>query len=322
MPLEGCISLISRDGLIAVTGASGFIGSALCATLRQQGYRVRALVRRPEHSPQLAEWGVDILRGDVADAPQVAALVANSQAVVHCAGVVRGRCQHDFDRVNVDGTQRLVDAISSAPVTPRLLLVSSLAAREPDLSWYAASKAASEAILRAQTGIPWLIIRPPAVYGPGDKEMLPIFQAMEKGIAPVPGAVTQRTSLIHITDLVKAMIASLQSDIAVHQVFSLCDDRENGYSWTEMADIAAAVYGRKVRLWRVPAWLLNSIATLNVQLARLSKRAPMLTPAKLRELRHPDWVVDNHLITQLTGWTPRIGLEKGLISLSQAHRVS
>ncbi|MEM8659457.1 MAG: NAD-dependent epimerase/dehydratase family protein, partial [Pseudomonadota bacterium] len=197
-----------------------------------------------------------------------------------------------------------------------------LAAREPDLSWYAASKAASEAILRAETGIPWLIIRPPAVYGPGDREMLPIFQAMEKGIAPVPGAVTQRTSLIHISDLVKAMIASLQSDIAVHQVFSLCDGRENGYSWTEMADIAAVVYGRKVRLWRVPAWLLNSIATLNVQLARLSKRAPMLTPAKLRELRHPDWVVDNRLITQLTGWTPCIGLEQGLISLSDAHRAS
>ncbi|MEM8660261.1 MAG: NAD(P)H-binding protein, partial [Pseudomonadota bacterium] len=123
--------------------------------MRQQGYRVRALVRRPEQSPQLAEWGVDILRGDVADAPQLAALIANSQAVVHCAGVVRGRSQHDFDRVNVDGTQRLINAIGKAPITPRLLLVSSLAAREPDLSWYAASKAASEAILRAETGIPW-----------------------------------------------------------------------------------------------------------------------------------------------------------------------
>lgn len=258
---------------------------------------------------------MEVLQGDLADEQQVASLIADSPAIIHCAGVVRGHCQHDFDRVNVDGTQRLLKAIIAAPKSPRVILVSSLAAREPDLSWYAASKAASEAVLRAQMGIPWLVIRPPAVYGPGDREMLAIFQAMEKGIAPVPGDLEQRTSLIHVSDLVDAIIACLESDMAIHQVLSLCDDRENGYSWPEMAAIAGEVYGRKVRLWQVPSWLLNSIAVFNLQLARLTNRAPMLTPAKLRELRHPDWVVSNRLITQLTGWSPSIGLEQGLISL-------
>jgi nucleoside-diphosphate-sugar epimerase len=246
-------------------------------------------------------------------------LVGETSAVIHAAGVVRGNCQQDFDRINIAGTANLLGTLAALPQPPRLLLMSSLAAREPELSWYAASKRGAEELLKAHPGMDWMVLRPPAVYGPGDKEMLPVFQAMSRGIAPVPGATTARISLVHVTDLVTAVIACLETDASRHQTLTLCDGRENGYDWREMANMAGIVWGRKVRLWPVPTRLLDWIAQINVYSARLTGRAPMLTPPKLRELRHPDWVVDNNLITEITGWHPSTGLQKGLEMLHNAE---
>lgn len=245
-------------------------------------------------------------------------LVEESAAVIHGAGAVRGACREDFDRVNVAGTAALLAAVSARAAPPRVLLLSSLAAREPGLSWYAASKRAGEELLATHPELDWVILRPPAVYGPGDREMLPLFRAMSRGVAPVPGASTARTSLVHVADLVAAIIACLPSDATRSQTLTPCDGKLGGYDWREMADLVAATHGRKVHLWQVPRWLLGGLAWVNVHSARLSGRAPMLTPPKLRELRHDNWVVDNAAITQATGWRPEIGLRQGLEMLRKA----
>jgi nucleoside-diphosphate-sugar epimerase len=240
--------------------------------------------------------------------------VAACAAVIHSAGAVRGNSQADFDRVNVAGTTALLSAISVQSHPPLLLLLSSLVAREPQLSWYAHSKWEGEQLL-LDTDIDHVILRPPAVYGPGDKEMLPIFEWMRRGIALVPGSPEARISLIHVSDLVDALIACLHSDGAKRQILTLCDGKHNGYSWREMADIAAQHWSRKVRLWRIPQGLLNGVAALNSNIAGITGKAPMLTPPKLRELRHNDWVVDNDALTTATGWTPLVGLRAGLEQL-------
>jgi len=245
-------------------------------------------------------------------------MVTGSAAVIHAAGAVRGRSREAFDHINVLGTANLLTALRAEPSPPRLLLLSSLAAREPALSWYAASKRAGEELVQQQVGLDWVIVRPPAVYGPGDKEMLPVFQSMARGIALVPGKPSARTSLIHVTDLVAAIIAALTAPAASHKILTLCDGKPNGYDWGEMAAVAAATWGRKVRLWPVPAWLLDAVARLNIHTAALTGRAPMLTPPKLRELRHDDWVVNNSEITAATGWTPKTSLPEGLEQLRKA----
>ena len=191
-------------------------------------------------------------------------------------------------------------------------MLSSLAAREPQLSWYAHSKRDGEKLLEQEPELDWVIVRPPPVYGPGDKEMLPIFQMMARGVATVPGSPAARTSLIHVSDLVTAITACLCSADANHQILPLCDGKADGYNWREMADTAAQVWSRKVRLWCVPPWLLNAVAALNSKMAAITGGAPMLTPPKLRELRHEDWVADNRAITAVTAWGPRIGLREGL----------
>lgn len=280
---------------------------------------MRALVRNPDKAGTLAALGVTLIPGDLDDTAALQSLVADTGAVIHAAGAVRGHCQQDFDRINIHGTRKLLEIVAALPQPPRLLLLSSLAAREPELSWYAASKRGGEALLQAHPEIDWLILRPPAVYGPGDKEMLPVFQAMSRGIAPVPGAITARISLIHVNDLVCALITCLETAATRHRTLTVCDGQENGYNWRDIANLASAEWGRTVRLWQVPARLLDWVAQINVASARLTGRAPMLTPPKLRELRHPNWVVDNNAITEATAWQPTIDLKKGLELLHKAE---
>ena len=275
-------------------------------------------MRDPRKASPLAALGVTLVEGDLNNPSVLHQLVSDSDIVIHGAGAVRGSSQQAFDQVNVTGTATLLAAIKSQPNQPRFLLLSSLAAREPGLSWYAHSKRDGEKLLQPEAGLDWVILRPPAVYGPGDKEMLPIFQWMGRGIAFVPGSIEARISLIHVNDLVNAIIACLNTRDTTQQTLTLCDGKADGYNWRELADIAGTVYGRRVRLWRVPPWLLNSVARLNITIAGVTGGAPMLTPPKLRELRHQDWVVDNAAITAACGWTPSIALRDGLQQLTNS----
>lgn len=235
--------------------------------------------------------------------------------MIHAAGVVRGGSRRAFNAVNVDGTAAVIDAVKRRRHPPRLLLISSLAAREPQLSWYAGSKRAAEQLLEGEDALDWVIIRPPAVYGPGDRELLPVFRLMARGLATVPGSPDARISLIHVDDLVAAIEACLESGPAAHRTLTPCDGKTGGYDWNELAAIVGSVASQRVRIWSVPTPLLDSVARLNLLLGKATGRAPMLTPPKLRELRHPDWVVDNQVMTAVTGWRPKVGLRQGLAEL-------
>jgi nucleoside-diphosphate-sugar epimerase len=285
----------------------------------RQGFRLRALARSPQQAGYLAAQGVQLVAGDLHRPGALRQLVNDCAGIIHAAGAVRGASQADFDRINVEGTANLLSAVASHAPAARLLMLSSLAAREPRLSWYAASKRGGELLLEQAPQLDWVIMRPPAVYGPGDKEMLPVFQWMSRGIALVPGDPAARISLIHVSDLVTAITACLGSAACRHQTLALCDGKPGGYDWREMAAIAGAIWGRKVRLWRVPAWLLDSVARVNILGARITGATPMLTPAKLRELRHCDWVADNAAITARTAWQPRTDLRLGLQQLRKAE---
>lgn len=304
---------------IAVTGATGFIGRALCAHLQASGYSVRALVRDADAAADLAASGVKLIIGDLGREDSLSALLDDAAAVIHLAGAVRGNSPESFDRTNVDGTQRLIDAATRSAHPPRLVHISSLAAREPQLSWYARSKHTTEQRLQAAAkSLDWAIIRPPAVYGPGDKEMLAVFRSMARGVLPIPGDPASRVSLIHVDDLVEGIIACLRLPELGCRTFCLADGTPDGYGWLDMAAIAEDVWGRKVHAIRIPPPLLNALAYANLSLSRLLGYAPMLTPSKLCELRHPDWVVHDQAFTEATGWHPQVTLRSGLEQLKSS----
>jgi nucleoside-diphosphate-sugar epimerase len=300
--------------VLALTGATGFIGGAVAVHFAGAGWRVRALVRghAPTTPPRLEN--VELVRGSLADQPALDRLVDGAEAVVHCAGAVRGWGERDFDQVNVDGLVNVVAAAARRGLPGRFVSLSSLAAREPRLSPYAASKRRGEqALAEKADGMPWVALRPPAVYGPGDPASTPLLRSLMRGFALVPGAASNRFSLLHVDDLVTAIDACVSTDGAPSSgVFELHDGRPGGYDWRDLAGIASELRGKAVRTVVVPKRLLDKVATVTAAWGRISGRAPMLTPNKVRELTHPDWVCDNSSFVDSYSWNPKTDFAAGL----------
>lgn len=302
-----------RSPLIALTGATGFIGSRIARHLTRCGFRVRALVRPGSQHRLPDDVAVEICPGSLADTKALAQLLDGAWGIVHCAGLVRGLTQAQFDAVNVAGTERLVHLARQQAKPPRLVLISSLAARQPQLSPYALSKYRAEQVV-AELGdaLSWLILRPPAVYGPGDRELLLLLKALAKGFVPILGPKDGRFSLLFVDDLARAVEKALARPEVAGQVFELHDGKLEGYGWDEVHAIAKAFRGGAVVRLPLPAWGLRALAQLAAITSRLAGRAPMLTPAKVNELRHPDWVCDNSAICRAIDWQPKIQFAQGL----------
>ena len=298
---------------VALTGATGFIGKRVARRLAANGCKLQALARESSDRSRLSGFNIHWVEGTFEDPDSLGRLVRGADAVVHCAGAVRGATQAHFDRLNVDGAARLVRAAVEQHPMPRFLLISSLAAREPGLSYYAASKRKAETVLADQAGsMPWAVLRPPAVYGPGDKEMLPLLRWMARGVALVVGSGNERISLLYVDDLAEAVIKWLQNEQCSKAVFELHDGYPGGYLWQDVIATIEHLTRKRVRSLKVPLTVLKTVSSLNLSTARIFGYAPMFTPGKLRELRHPDWVCDNARISEETGWVPQVSLEEGL----------
>jgi len=298
---------------IAITGATGFIGSWLAKRLASVGWHIRALIRAAALDKRPRDIEPEWITGDLGDIASLEKLVAGADAVVHCAGAVRGARQEDFDLINVDGVARLVKVAAEQKPPPRFLLVSSLAAREPQLSFYAASKRNGEKALALNAGnMFWSIFRPPAVYGPGDREMLPLFQWMYRGLAPLIGADKNRVSLLYVDDLADAMISWLQNAKHSERFYELHDGHQRGYSWQEIIAVVERLNGKSVLRVNIPVPFVKLIAAVNLTGAKIFGRSPMLTPGKVRELTHSNWVADNDQLSSETGWVPKVMLDQGL----------
>ncbi|MCW8926451.1 MAG: NAD(P)-dependent oxidoreductase [Xanthomonadales bacterium] len=294
---------------VFITGATGFIGQNLVKGLLASGHRVRVLIRPGLHSEERVPGGCEQVSANLLDTEKLAEIIAATDAVIYCAGSVRGRDAADFARANVDGVEAMTQALEKSGHRPPLLLISSLAASRPQLSHYADSKFKGEQVLSAHADLPWTILRPPAVYGPGDKEMLPLLQWARRGYAVHPGPREQHLSLLYVTDLVRAIEAWLaKPQNGVHRIFSIDDGTPGGYDWPAIAE---SVSERPARLVRLPRIVLNLVAVANLCLSYVFRYAPMLTPGKVRELCQPEWLCDNSEFMAATGWRPKLNLTEG-----------
>jgi 2-alkyl-3-oxoalkanoate reductase len=300
---------------VALTGATGFIGTKILTCLTTGGWQVRAFYRpkKGRTPPKLS--GVEWIAGGLDDETALESLINGVAVVVHCAGAVRGATREDFDKVNEAGAKLVAQVAARQPQLPRFLLISSLAAREPQLSHYAASKFRGELAIKAVSEqMRWSIIRPPAVYGPGDRELLPLFQSIKKGLAPLPGGGRGRFSMLYVDDLAAAVLAWANTDASNEKTFELDDGRPNGYDWGDVLSIGSRVLRNNmpVRRIAIPISLLNFFAAVNFGLAKLLNYSPMLTPGKVREITHSDWVCENNEFAKLVDWSPKFRLERGL----------
>lgn len=297
----------------AVTGATGFLGRHLVGALAEQGWTVRALVRRD--AVLAAPDGVEpeIVIGGLSDEDALARLCRGAEVLIHAAGLIKARAAEDFAAVNAAGAARAARAARLADV-PRTLLVSSLAAREPQLSTYAASKRAGEAQAREILGDRVSILRPTAIYGPGDLETLGVFEAaLRLPVAPVfdPRA---RITMIHVEDAAR-QIAAAAGRPPERPVVALSDAQGDGYGWREIVQAAARAVGRDSTPVRLPAATLTAAGLAGATL-RLFGANPILTPGKAREMRHLDWSLGPEERWS-TAPAPRFDLEGGF-----AHTVA
>ena len=292
--------------ILAVTGGTGFVGRHFLRLAVEQGHTVRALAR----TLQSAEPGVTWVPGSLA-AP--ADLCTGADAVIHLAGVIHAPDPAAFFEGNVAGTASILATARDAGVS-RFVHVSSLAAREPGLSAYGASKAASERLVE-DAGLDWSIVRPPGVYGPGDRETLALFQLAARGFALIPSG--GRVSLIDATDLAAALLAlaTAPPTFAIHEI----DDGAPVDHATLARAIGSAV-GRRVRLIRMPSGSLGLAAAFDWAQARARRRAPRFSFDRARYLAHPDWVTRGDNLAGL--WAPRVALADGLAATAAWYRAA
>jgi uncharacterized protein YbjT (DUF2867 family) len=294
--------------VLAVTGGTGFVGGTLINLARGAGHQVRALTRRPQ--PEHA--GVAWVAGALDEPEALAALVAGADAVIHVAGVVNAPDRAGFAAGNIEGTRAIVAAAGKAGVR-RFVHVSSLAAREPQLSVYGWSKAGAEHVVEG-SGLDWVMVRPPAIYGPGDTEMRELFRLARRGIALTPPA--GRLSVIEVSDLGRLLLALTQAE-GGQRLIEADDGRPGGWSHAEFAGLVGAAVGKRVRPIALPRWLL-SLTARGDRLVR-GKRAK-LTPDRVAYFCHPDWVIAPDKRPDPALWQPEVPTVRGLVATAAWYR--
>jgi nucleoside-diphosphate-sugar epimerase len=291
--------------LAAVTGATGFIGRHVVIALRRHGWEVRALVRRHPAGLLSPHHRLEVVLGDLSDPRALEKLVDGAAAIIHLGGLVKALRREEFYVANEGGTERLLQAAAAAAPAAPLVHVSSLAAREPHLSPYCDSKRRAELKLAALAGERiWTILRPPAVYGPGDLEILPLFKAAKLGLVPYPALPEAAFSMIHVADLADAVVACLQRSGPPQAAFEIDDGVPGGYRWPDILGALGEAVGRKPAGVRLPRRALAILARANGLLARAEGAARVLAPHKVAEIYWPDWVARGPRLQEISDWHP------------------
>ncbi len=286
---------------LAITGATGFVGARLLDLALREGHEVIALTRRSQNERHGVTW----VQGALDNRQALQRLVEEAEAVIHVAGVISAPDKAGFEAGNVAGTLALLAAATSAGLR-RFVYVSSLAAREPKLSLYGGSKARAETVV-ASSGLDWAIVRPPAVYGPGDRETLDLFKAARIGFVPLPPK--GRISLIHVDDLAGLLLALAAPDAPSQLTVEPDDGREGGWTHREFAAALAAAQDRRALGLSLPAGLVKLGARIDLWWRGDKAK---LTADRAAYFCHPDWTIDPAMRPAAALWEARIATPEGL----------
>ena len=310
---------------VLVTGSSGFIGKHLLRELLERGNSVRVLAR-PGSKLEVAH-GVDQVPGRLEEY-DVASAAEGCGIVYHLAGLTRAANESEFLLANAVGTHEA--ARGARAVGARFVYVSSQAAAgtgtlerprraedEPQpLSPYGKSKLEGERLTRKVLGLEHVIIRPSGVYGPGDKDFLFAFQAAAKGFFPVLGNPARGITLIHVRDLVQAIIlAGAHAGASGHTYFA---GHPKPTTWAGILEAAGKSVGREVRFVQIPNAVLWAAANTG-ELAGILGRVGLINRSRALELTAEGWVCDVGPLEGL-GWKANTDLEAGFLETADWYR--
>lgn len=293
---------------IALTGTTGFVGGHLLEELLSRGYLVNALTRKNQPPKDGVKWTL----GDLQNEAALADLLDGCDIIINVAGLIKAKSAQEFMSANSLAVATLKSIVNKSSLNPLFIQISSYAAREPQLSDYAESKYQGEEMLKIGDEIRWTILRPPAVYGPGDTETLKIFKIIQHGLVLYPANKDNRVSWINISDLSIAIADLIEIKNCEKKTFEVDDGAANGYSHEEFFNTASQIMGKSTVKITIPKIFLKIIGSMNELFGMLLNYAPMASSDKINEICHDDWVVDKKLDFQETGWTPKTNLNDGL----------
>ena len=295
--------------ILAITGGTGFVGSHLIDHALETGHTIRALARKP----QAKRTGVTWIEGALDRPMSLGKLVEGADVVIHVAGVVNVPDRVAFAAGNIAGTEAILKATRLAGIR-RFVHVSSLAAREPALSNYGWSKAEAETRVEA-SGLDWTIVRPPAIFGPRDHDLLDVFKAARSGFVPVPPAGT-RISLLYVEDLTTLLLA-LAEIPAAPSIMEPDDGVATGWDNRDFARAIGTAVGKPVRVLPTPRMLML-LASAADRLMR--GRKARLTRDRVRYFCHRDWV--SHQPPPPALWTPAVPTPQALAQTAAWYRAA
>jgi nucleoside-diphosphate-sugar epimerase len=266
---------------IAITGGTGFLGKHVVAQLIAAGHKVRSLQRKATAPVE----NLVQISGDLFSQTALDQLCSGADVVLHMAGAISAVSSQAFFDTNAQGTANVVQAAESQSVQ-RLIYVSTLAARQPQISAYAASKERGEQyVLKAKCET--LILRPAAVFGEGDLATLPLLKALMSAIAIIPGRRDARFSMIHVSDLAAICEQAVSNNVTGLREI---DDGAGGYGWPDLIGEVQQLYDCPKHVFYLPCFLAFGIGAAGDCWARLTGRPQMISLAKMRELYFPNWV--------------------------------
>ena len=294
---------------LAITGGTGFVGGHLITAARNAGLDVRALTRTWKPPEEGLAW----IEGTLDRPDSLGRLVAGADAVIHVAGLISAPTRARFETVNVGGTAAMIDIARRYGVR-RFIHISSLAAREPQLSDYGWSKARSERLVAA-SGLDWTTVRPPAIYGPGDRETLELFKMARRGFVALPPG--GRFSIVHVGDLARLILALVDEPETLAETYEPDDGVEDGWDHRDFAATLANAIGGRARTIAMSRLMLRAASRIE----RLIRRdRAKLTPDRVRYFCHPDWVVAALRRPPAALWQPRIDTPEGLSETAAWYR--
>lgn len=317
---------------ILITGANGFLGSWLCElALKNADAHVFAAVRKGANidkisnlrSLKLLDFDYSTEASIIKSLKLLKSTAGEMDLVIHNAGLTKSISSEQFFETNVGITSKLVKSLVEAKTFSKIgkiCYVSSLAAIGPvgfnkPLSAYGESKLASEKIIR-DSGLDYMIFRPTGIYGPGDKEFLPLFKSVKKGFYPCAAPISQKVTLIHGHDVAQNIIALSKSDIT-NKIIHLEDG--NIYSHRMLKDQISTLLGRKAWLIQIPNWLTRFALKVDFYLGKIFQYEPILTIEKYNEISK-DW---NHDFTSERKEIPleiKYDLSKGFASTLEYYQ--
>lgn len=311
---------------VFITGATGFVGSFLAESLVQAKHEVRCLVRKESNLRWIADLDVECFYGSLSDKESLIRGIKDCDVVYHVAGVTKARTEEEYLKNNFEGTKNLLDAaLKYRKKISRFLYVGSQTAIGPSptiipidethppnpLTFYGKSKLAGENYVRDHIPkIPITIVRPPAVYGPRDTDILEFFRTVKMGIIPQLGGKEKYLSLIHVKDLVRGILIAAESDKAIGETFFITSPEP--YAWGEISRISLKVLQKKGIRLPIPLSLMKAIAVVSEGISSMTKKPALINNQKVIEMKPDFWTSSPDKAKRVLGFEAEINLENGI----------